>query len=215
VSDVYRARRGHADSWRICLAHQLRDLRHAVEAGGDVFAPRPKVLLLRAVLLARRRLEPKASSRLPYRRRLERELTAILALQPTSRHGRRPRQRYLAVRDSLLTFLQHPAAPPDNYGAERDLRPMAMYRKATGGFRSSRGPDLCAAIKSVVGTAARHAVDAYHAIPAVLSAGLSSIRVEQLPKVSLSFMSTANSPVEADQRILRLLPHASMTSNRI
>ena len=46
---------------------------------------------------------------------------------------------------------------------------MVVYRKVTGGFRSAWGPDLCAAVKSVVGTAARHGIDAYHAIHAVLS----------------------------------------------
>jgi transposase len=169
VSDLFGAQRGHADTWQICLAHQLRDLRYAIEAGDDVFAPRLKALLLRAVLLARRRLELKASTRLEYRRRLERELTAILALRPTNRHGQRLRKRYLAVRDGLFTFLEHPDVPPDNNGSERDLRPMATYRKVTGGFRSTWGADLCAALKSVVGTAARRGIDAYHAILAVLS----------------------------------------------
>ena len=54
-------------------------------------------------------------------------------------------------------------------GKERDLRPMVVYRKVTGGFRSAWGPDLCAAVTSVLGTAARRGVDAYHAILAVLS----------------------------------------------
>src|SRR4051794_14267470 len=170
VSDLYGAQRGHADLWQVCLAHQLRDLRHAVEAGDTVFAPRMRVLLLRAVLLARRRLELKASTRLEYRRRLERELDRTPALQPTNRHGQRLRERYLAVRDGLFTFLEHPEAPPDNNGSERELRPMVVYRKVTGGFRSAWGPDLCAALESVVGTAARRGVDAYHAILAVLSA---------------------------------------------
>ncbi len=125
--------------------------------------------MLRAILLARRRFELKASTRLEYRRRLEWDLDAVLALQPSNRHGQRLRQRYLAVRGSLFTFLEHPEAPPDNNGSERDLRPMATYRKVTGGFRSSGGPDLCAGIKSVVGTAARRGVDAYHAILAVLA----------------------------------------------
>ena len=154
----------------------MRDLRYAIEAGDTIFAPRLKALLLRAVLLARRRLELKASSRLEYRRRLERDLDAVLALQPTDRHGRRLRKRYLAVRESLFTFLEHPEAPPDNNRSERDLRPMVTYRKVTGGFRSSWGPELCAGIKSVVGTAARRGVHAYDAILAALagSNGLAS-----------------------------------------
>src|SRR5436309_754946 len=169
VSDLYGAQRGHADLWQVCLAHQLRDLGYAVEAGDAVFAPRLKALLLRAVLLARRRHALKASTRLEYRRRLERELDRVLALQPSHRCGLRLRKRYLAVRDSLFTFLEHPDAPPDNNGSERDLRPMVVYRKVTGGFRSAWGPDLCAALESVVGTAARRGMDAYHAIHAVLS----------------------------------------------
>ena len=169
VSDLYSAQRGHADAWQVCLAHQLRDLRYAIEAGDTVFAPRLKALVLRAVLLARRRFELKASTRWEYRRRLERDLDTVLALQPSNRHGQRLRKRYLVIRDSLFTFLEHPDAPPDNNRSERDLRSMVTYRKVTGGFRSDWGPDLCAGIKSVVGTAARRGVDAYHAILAVLA----------------------------------------------
>jgi transposase len=169
VSDLYSAQRGHADVWQVCLAHQLRDLHYAIEAGDTIFAPRLKALLLRAVLLARRRFELKASTRVEYRRRLERDLDAVLALQPSNRHGQRLRKRYLATRDGLVTFLEHPDVPPDNNGSERDLRPMVTYRKVTGGFRSDGGPDLCAGIKSAVGTAARCGVDAYHAVLAVLA----------------------------------------------
>src|SRR5437588_533432 len=139
------------------------------DEAATILAPRLKALLLRAVVLARRRHALKASTRREYRLRLERELDRVLALQPSHRCGLRLRKRYLAVRDSLFTFLEHPDAPPDNNGSERDLRPMVVYRKVTGGFRSAWGPDLCAAVASVVGTAARRGIDAYHAIHAVLS----------------------------------------------
>ena len=144
VSDLFAAQRGHADEWQVCLAHQLRDLRYAIEAGDAVFAPRLKALVLRAILLARRRFELKASTRREYRRRLERDLDTVLALQPSNRHGQRLRRRYLAARDNLFTFLEHPEAPPDNNRSERDLRPMVVYRKVTGGFRSDWGADLYA-----------------------------------------------------------------------
>jgi transposase len=169
VSDLYSAQRGHADDWQVCLAHQLRDLRYAVEDGDTIFAPRMKALLLRAAILARRRFTLKDSTRLTYQSRLDRELTAVLALKPTNRHGQRLRQRYLQIRDNLFLFLAHPEVPPDNNGSERDLRPMATYRKVTGGFRSIWGADLAAAVKSVIGTAGRHGADAYRAILDVLS----------------------------------------------
>ena len=164
VSDLFGAQQGHADLWQVCLAHQLRDCQFAVDAGDTVFAPRMKALLLRAVLLARRRQRLAASTRQQYRRRLDRDLDAIMALGPTNRHGQRLRKRYGKVRGDLFTFLIHPDVPPDNNGSERELRPTATYRKVTGGFRSDWGADLFASVRSVVGTAARNGIDAYAAI---------------------------------------------------
>ena len=169
VSDLYSAQQGHADLWQVCLAHQLRDCKFAIEAGDAIFAPRMKALLLRAVVLARRRTSLAESTRRTYQQRLDRELDKIMALAPTNQHGKRLRKRYGKVRSHLFTFLEHPDAPPDNNGSERELRPTATYRKVTGGFRSKWGADLFANIRSVVGTAARHGIDAYHAIHAILS----------------------------------------------
>jgi transposase len=168
VSDLYGAQQGHADLWQVCLAHQLRDCKYAIEAGDAIFAPRMKALLLRAVVLARRRKTLAESTRRAYQRRLDHELNAIMVLAPTNPHGRRLRKRYGKVRSHLFTFLEHPEVPPDNNGSERELRPTATYRKVTGGFRSNWGADLFAAVRSVVGTAARRGTDAYRAILAVL-----------------------------------------------
>jgi transposase len=168
VSDLYSAQQGHAGLWQVCLAHQLRDCKFAIEAGDAIFAPRMKALLLRAVVLARRRAGLAESTRRTYQQRLDRELDKIMALAPTNQHGKRLRKRYGKVRSHLFTFLEHPDAPPDNNGSERELRPTATYRKVTGGFRSKWGADLFANVRSVVGTAARHGIDAYHAIHAIL-----------------------------------------------
>jgi transposase len=164
VSDLYGGQQGHAEAWQVCLAHQLRDCQYAIEAGDALFAPRMKALLLRAVLIARRRHDLAASTRREYRRRLDRDLDAIMALAPENRHGKRLRKRYAKIRGHLFTFLDHPEVAADNNGSERELRPTATYRKVTGGFRSDWGADLFAAIKSVLGTANRHGLDAYQAI---------------------------------------------------
>ena len=168
VSDLYSAQRGHAAAWQICLAHQLRDCRYATEAGDTIFAPRMKALLLRAVVLARRHRGLAESTRREYRRRLEHALDAVMALAPTNRHGQRLRQRYGKLGEHLFTFLDHPEVTADNNSSERELRPTATYRKVTGGFRSTWGADLYAAVRSVIGTAARQGTDAYQAIRATL-----------------------------------------------
>jgi transposase len=77
------------------------------------------------------------STRREYRRRLDHNLDAIMALAPASRHGQRLRRRYGKVRDHLFTFLDHPEVAADNNSSERELRPTATYRKVTGGFRSN------------------------------------------------------------------------------
>jgi transposase len=171
VSDLYGAQQGHADLWQVCLAHQLRDCKYAIEAGDTVFAPRMKALLLRACVLARRRGALAASTRRTYQCRLDRELNQIMGLAPANPHGKRLRKRYGKVRNSLFTFLEHPDVPPDNNGSEREVRPTATYRKVTGGFRSTWAGDLFAGVRSVVGTAARHGIDAYEAIRTVLCGG--------------------------------------------
>jgi transposase len=168
MSDLYGAQQGHAEQWQICLAHQLRDCAYAIEAGDAVFAPRMKALLLRAVVLARRSQNLAPSTRREYRRRLECALDAVMALAPSHRDGQRLRQRYGKLRSHLFTFLDHPEVPADNNSSERELRPMATYRKVTGGFRSKWGADLYAGIRSVIGTAARRGVSAYQAIQQTL-----------------------------------------------
>jgi transposase len=130
VSDLYGAQQGHADRWQVCLAHQLRDCKYAIEAGDTIFAPPMKALLLRAVVLARRRKTLAESTRRSHLRRLDHALNAIMVLTPTNSHGRRLRKRYGKVRSHLFTFLEHPDAPPDNNGSERELRPTATIAKS-------------------------------------------------------------------------------------
>jgi transposase len=168
VSDLYSAQRGHAAAWQVCLAHQLRDCSFAIEAGDTIFAPRMKALLLRAVVLARRHRGLAESTRREYRRRLEHALDAVMALAPSNRHGQRLRRRYGKLREHLFTFLDHPEVTADNNSSERELRPTATYRKVTGGFRSAWGADLYAAVRSVIGTAARRGIGAYQAIRTTL-----------------------------------------------
>jgi transposase len=168
VSDLYSAQQGHAADWQICLAHQLRDCQFAIEAGDAVFAPRMKMLLLRAFVIARRRHHLAETTRRQYRQRLDRDLDAIMALAPTNRDGKRLRKRYAQHRSHLFTFLDHPEVAPDNNSSERELRPTATYRKVTGGFRSDWGADMFAAFRSIVGTAARRGIGAYDAIKLTL-----------------------------------------------
>lgn len=168
ISDLYGAQQGHAEKWQVCLAHQLRDCQYAIDAGDAIFAPRMKALILRAYTVARKRSDLAESTLKQWRYRLDRDMTAIMALAPTNHHGKRLRKRYGKVRDSLFTFLEDPDVPPDNNGSEREIRPVATYRKVTGGFRSDWAPNFYANVRSAISTAARKGINAFHSIVSVL-----------------------------------------------
>jgi transposase len=56
----------------------------------------------------------------------------------------------------------------DNNSPERELRPTVPYRRVTGGFRPVWGANVIARVRSIIGTAARHGIDAYQAIKMIL-----------------------------------------------
>ena len=87
VSDLYGAQQGHADLWQVCLPHQLRNCKYAIEAGDTIFAPRMKALLLKAVVLARRRKTLAESTRRSYRRRLD---SRVIRFSPPERRQSLP-----------------------------------------------------------------------------------------------------------------------------
>jgi hypothetical protein len=110
------------------LAHQLRDCRYAIEAGDAVFAPRLKALLLRAVVLARRHRALAASTRREYRRRLERDLDAVMDGPPSRLAAMGP---VLAPTKVSLVLAERAGRPART--AERALRfgPVSLKRPQT------------------------------------------------------------------------------------
>lgn len=177
VSDLYGAQRGHAETWQLCLAHQLRDCAFAIDAGDAVFAPAVKQVLLGAIAIGRRRHGLKDSTLRSYLADIERRMDRAMARQPTTKDGIRLRRRYGALREHLFTFLGDPSVPATNNGSEQDLRPSVVYRKepapakagVTNGFRAQWGADVFAAVRSVIDTGRRHALDPFQAIQRVLA----------------------------------------------
>jgi len=170
VSDLYSAQQHHpAAQWQVCLAHQLRDCRFAIEAGDAVFAPRMKAVLLRAFAVHKRRDTLAASTLYQYRCDLQRRVHRCLALAPANPHGRRLQKRYTKIQDHLFLFLDDAAIPPTNNASEQAIRMSTVFRKVTNGFRSEWGRDLFAAVRSVVNTGKRHGLSAYQAIQKALS----------------------------------------------
>jgi transposase len=164
VSDRWGAQQGHAATQQLCLAHVLRDVQYAVEAGEPRFAPALRRLLGWAIAVGRRRPALKDSTLAHYRGEADRRLDRLLALPATTPAGTELQRQTKRWRGQFFTFLTDRAVPPTNNAAERALRPSVIFRKVTNGFRSLWGADVHALIRSVIGTGRLNGFTAHQAI---------------------------------------------------
>jgi len=149
---------------QFCVAHLLRDVQYVIDEGDAVFAPGLKGLLKRACAIGRRRDRLADSTLKLYLGNLNRRLDRLLSLKPTHKAGRKLQQTIKAIRGNLFVFVTNRELEATNNGSERALRPCAVYRKVTNGFRSEWGAKFYADIRSVVETGRRRTVRAIDAI---------------------------------------------------
>ena len=168
VSDRYGAQQGHGDRHQVCLAHVLRDIQYALDAGDDLFARRLKRLILRAIAIGRRRPDLKDSTLRQYLYDLERRLDEVMAITPGHAEAQKLRQTTAACRAHLFVFVTDRDVPPTNNVSERALRPSVIFRKVTNGFRSQWGSEVYAAVRSVISTGHLNGMTALQAIRATL-----------------------------------------------
>ena len=154
------AKRDH----QFCVAHLIRDAQYVIDEGDDSFAPGLKGLLKRACAIGRRRDALADSTLKIYQGDLNRRLDRLLGLKPTHKAGRKLQETIKAIRGHLFVFVTNRDLEATNNGSERALRPCAVYRKITNGFRSQWGAKFYADIRSVVETARRRSVHAIDAI---------------------------------------------------
>ena len=149
---------------QFCLSHLIRDVQYAIDEGDAVLGPGLKGLLKRACAIGRRRPELKDSTLKAYEADLDRRLDRLLALNPTHKAGRKLQKTFKEIRSHLFVFVTHRELTATNNGSERALRPCAIYRKVTNGFRSEWAAKLYADVRSAIETGRRRCIRAIDAI---------------------------------------------------
>ena len=96
--------------------------------------------------------------------RLDARLDELMALQPTHEAGVKLQRVVKKIRRHMFVFVTNRDIPPTNNGSERALRPSAVFRKVTNGFRTEWGAKLYADIRSVIETGRRRAIGPLEAI---------------------------------------------------
>jgi transposase len=84
--------------------------------------------------------------------RLERDVDALLARNPTHDPNRKLLKHLTSERPHLLTFLTAPGIAATNWRAEQAIRPAVVNRKSWGGNRTSQGADVQQTLMSVIRT---------------------------------------------------------------
>lgn len=169
VSDRWAAQQGHAETHQVCLAHVLRDVQYAADAGESRFAPALRRLLCWAVAVGRRRAELKDSTLAQYRAKADRQLDRLLAMPTLTAAGADLVRQTKRWRGQFFTFMTDRDVPPTNNGSEQALRPSVIFRKVTNGFRSLWAADVHANVRSVIGTGRRNGLSAFIAIERALA----------------------------------------------
>jgi transposase len=173
VSDRLAAQIGWARvDHQVCLAHLIRDVQYAMDAGDAAFAPGVMGLLKRAVGIGRRRHTLADSTLVHYQSRLQKRLDTLLAITPTTAAGQKLQRIIKRFRRNLFVFVTNRAVPPTNNGSEQALRPCVVFRKVTNCFRSEWGASLYADVRSVFETARRRDIPILQAIRLTLDARL-------------------------------------------
>ncbi|MBA2702414.1 MAG: IS66 family transposase [Blastocatellia bacterium] len=170
VSDRYGGQMGWAKKDnQVCLAHLIRDVQYAIDAGDDIFAPDLRHLFGRACRIGRRRDKLADVTLKTYAARLEARLDELMHRTPTHKAGVKLQRVIKKIRRHMFVFITNRAIPATNNGSERALRPCVTFRKITNGFRTEWGARLYAGIRSVIETARRRAITALEAIRLTLA----------------------------------------------
>ena len=113
-----------------------------IDAGDDVFAPDLRHLLGRACRIGRRRERLADATLKIYAARLDARLDQLMTRQPTPETGIKLQRMIKRTRRYLFVFVTNRDLPATNNGSERALRPCAVFRKITNGFRTEWGRGL-------------------------------------------------------------------------
>jgi transposase len=165
ISDRLGSQTGWAKKdYQFCLSHLIRDVQYAIDQGDGVLAPGLKGLLKRACAIGCRRDELADGTLKAYDADLNRRLDRLLNLTPAHKAGRKLQKTFKEIRSHLFVFVTNRGLTATNNGSERALRPCAIYRKITNGFRSEWAARLYADVRSVIETGRRRCIRAIDAI---------------------------------------------------
>jgi transposase len=139
---------------QLCLAHLLRELNYFQELYRLKWVIDMKVLLTRAIKLKDTMTLKQYTEPFEERTAILKEFEILInQTLPDTVSKIFPFQKRLRKRShQIFNFLFYPDVPSDNNGSERAIRNVKVKQKVSGSFRSERGAEIFAILRSVVDT---------------------------------------------------------------
>jgi transposase len=191
VSDLWKPQLlAPTAAYQICLAHQLRDLKYAIDAergearaGPRAWAQTCRALLQEAIHLRHQEQAGQLSPAAFASAVTAVETTCDQLLTETLPPGWSAdlQRRFVVHRPGLLLFLHRADVPPTNNASERSLRPSVVHRKVTGGFRSETAAQAYASLRTVADTARKRGQSVYAQLLQAMGAPLAGLPANPLP----------------------------------
>jgi len=160
----------------ICGAHLLRELQALIENGSSWAKKFQKLLLKIYQFRKKHPTQTKAKWRKKYDKICEKADCEEPPPIITNKNGKykRTKGRNLLIRltqhkDAVLAFSEYEEVPFTNNLAERDIRPVKLKQKISGGFRTFHGAEIYARIESYVSTLRKNQFNIFKELSNVFS----------------------------------------------
>ena len=156
VSDCWAAQlKVPAKLHQLCMAHLLRELNNFVEALDCKWSVDMKALITDAIVLKQQLSITDYKQPCQQTIDIEKRLGTLLKKHENASANKKVQafiKRLEKHQKSILTFLYHHHVPPDNNASERAIRNIKVKTKVSGQYRSQRGAERFAILRSVIDT---------------------------------------------------------------
>ena len=139
---------------QLCLAHLLRELKYFEQTFHHKWVIDMTALLKRAIVLKNSMTLEQYTEQLEERIEIIKEFEILINQKLPDKVSKIfPFQRRLKKRQhQVFNFLFHPDVPYDNNASEQAIRNIKVKQKVSGSFRSERGSEIFAILRSVIDT---------------------------------------------------------------
>jgi transposase len=144
----------NAQTHQLCIAHLLRELKYFEERYLSTWATSFKKMLLDALELKKTLLPHDYFYPISQRTRIEETFNGLLqsSVPEEMKELCTFKNRMVRYKDYLFQFLYYHDVPPDNNASERAIRNIKVKLKVSGQFKTQRGAQVYAIIRSITDT---------------------------------------------------------------